>query len=110
MTEQTLKVPLDRAQPQLATPVLQVVHRVNTRFLLEQAGVKTGVKANEADSGAVTRVRRFGSAAHLDFALQGLVQDGVSTRGTVGEPEFVEVPAPTDEALQAVLHSIITRR
>ena len=35
--------------------------------------------------------------------------DGVYRRGTDGEPEFVEVPAPTDEALQAVLHKIITR-
>ena len=26
-----------------------------------------------------------------------------------GEPVFVEVPAPTDDALQAVLHKIITR-
>jgi len=26
-----------------------------------------------------------------------------------GEPVFVEVPAPTDEALQAVLHKIIIR-
>ena len=38
-----------------------------------------------------------------------LVLDGVYRRGTEGEPEFVEVPAPTDEALQAVLHKIITR-
>ena len=30
-------------------------------------------------------------------------------RGVDGEPHFVEVPAPTDEALQAVLHKIITR-
>ena len=35
--------------------------------------------------------------------------DGVYRRGTDGAPEFVEVPAPTDEALQAVLHKIITR-
>jgi len=28
---------------------------------------------------------------------------------TDGEPVFVEVPAPTDEALQTVLHKIITR-
>ena len=35
--------------------------------------------------------------------------DGVYRRGTDGEPEIVEVPAPTDEALQAVLHKIITR-
>ena len=30
-------------------------------------------------------------------------------RGIDGTPEFVEVPEPTDEALQAVLHKIITR-
>ena len=35
--------------------------------------------------------------------------DGVYRRGTDGEPVFVEAPAPTDEALQAVLHKIITR-
>ena len=49
------------AQPKLVTPVLQVVHRVITRFLLKQAGVK----ADEADSGAVTLIQRFGSAANL---------------------------------------------
>ena len=41
------------AQPQLLTPVLQVVHRVLTRFLLEQAGLK----ADETDSGAVTLIQ-----------------------------------------------------
>ena len=35
--------------------------------------------------------------------------EGVYRRGTDGTPEFVAVPAPTDEALQAVLHKIITR-
>ena len=35
--------------------------------------------------------------------------DGVYRRGTDGAPEFVEVPAPTDEALQSVLRKIITR-
>ena len=35
--------------------------------------------------------------------------DGVYRRGTEGEPLFVQVPAPTDEALHAVLHRIITR-
>ena len=38
------------AQPKLRTPVLEVVHRVITRHLLGQAGLK----ADEADSGAVT--------------------------------------------------------
>ncbi len=40
------------AQPKLVTPVLQVVHRVITRHLLKQAGLK----ADEADSGAVTPI------------------------------------------------------
>jgi hypothetical protein len=30
-------------------------------------------------------------------------------RGVHGEPRFVEVPAPSDEALQALLHKIVTR-
>jgi len=85
--------------------VLKVVHRVITRFLLKQASAK----ADEADSGAVTLIQRFGSAANLNIHLHCLVLDGVYRRGSEGAPEFVEVPAPTDEALQAVLHKIITR-
>jgi len=40
-------------QPKLLTPVLQVVHRVVTRFLLDQPKVK----AEQADSGAVTLIQ-----------------------------------------------------
>jgi hypothetical protein len=49
------------AQPKLVTPVLQVVHRVTTRHLLGQAGLNV----DEAGSGAVTLIQRFGSAANL---------------------------------------------
>ncbi len=93
------------AQPKLVTPVRQVVHRVITRHLLGQAGLK----ADEADSGAVTLIQRFRSAANLNIHLHCLVLDGVYRRGSDGVPEFVEVPAPTNEALQAVLRKIITR-
>jgi hypothetical protein len=41
--------------------------------------------------------------------LHCLVPDGVYRSGTEGATEFVEFAAPTDEALQAVLHNIITR-
>ena len=85
--------------------MLQVVHCVLTRFLLEQAGLK----ADEADSGAVTLIQRFGSPANLNIHLHCLVLDGVYRCSTEGDPVFVEVSAPTDEALQAVLHKIITR-
>ena len=93
------------AQSKLVTPVLQVVHRMITRHLLGQAGLK----AEEADSGAVTLIQRFGSAANLNIHLHCLVLDGVYRRSAEGAPQFVEVAAPTDEALQAVLHRIITR-
>ena len=75
-----------------------------TSFLLDQAGLK----AEQADSGAVTLIQRFGSAANLNIHLHCLVLDGVYQR-TDGDPVFVEVPAPTDEALQALLHKIIAR-
>ena len=44
--------------------MLQVVHRVITRHLLGQAGGNVE-GADEADSGAVTLIQRFGSAANL---------------------------------------------
>jgi hypothetical protein len=62
----------------LVTPVLQVVHRVITCHLLGQAGLK----ADEADSDAVTLIQRFGWAANLNIHLHCLVLDGVYRRGT----------------------------
>ena len=55
--------------------VLQVVHRVSRRFLLDQAGLK----ADEADSGAVTLIQRFGSAANVNIHLHCLVLAGLYT-------------------------------
>ena len=67
------------AQPKLVTPVLQVVHRVITRHLLNQAGLE----ADEADSGAVTLIQRFGSAANLNIHMHCLVLDGVYRGGAL---------------------------
>jgi len=58
------------AQPKLVTPVLQVAHRVITRHLLSQAGLK----AVEADSGAFALIQRFGSAANLNVHVHCLMQ------------------------------------
>ena len=93
------------AQPKLVTPVLQVVHNVITRHLLGQVALKEA----EVDSGAVKLIQRFGSAANLNIHLHCLVLDGVYRRIAEEAPEFVEAPAATDEALQSVLHKIITR-
>jgi hypothetical protein len=93
------------AQPEWVTPVQHVVQRVVTRHLL--AGV--GLEAEEGHSGAVTLIRRFGSAANLDVHLQCLVLDRVYRCGADGVPSFVEVNAPTDDERHALLQTVIGR-
>ena len=92
---QTLRAPDWLATITLA-PVLHLLGQV-------------GLKADEADSGAVTLIQRFGSAANLNIHLHCLVLDGVYRHNADGAPVFVEVPAPTEDALQTVLHKIISR-
>jgi hypothetical protein len=93
------------AQPELVTPVLQVVQRVVTRHLLAAAGLV----ADEGHSGAVTLIQRFGSAANLNIHLHCLVLDGVYRCHADGAPSFVEAGAPTDEELHALLQTVIAR-
>jgi hypothetical protein len=92
------------AHPELLTPVLRIVHRVIAGFLLKQAGQKRAT----ADTGAVTLIQRFGSAANLNIHLHCLVLDGVYRR-TGGEPVFQEARAPTGKELQGLLEKIIVR-
>ena len=64
------------------------------------------------------RLARHAARRSADEALAGLTPDPVLAaelgevalyrRGSDGGPTFVEVPAPTDEALPTVLHKIIT--
>jgi hypothetical protein len=93
------------AQPELVTPVLQVVQRVLTRYLLDSAQLKT----DEGHGGAVTLIQRFGSAANLNIHLHCLVLDGVYRCGGVGLPSFIEVSAPSDDELHALLQTVIAR-
>ncbi len=93
------------AQPQLVTPVLQVVQRAITRHLLDAAELP----ADEGQGGAVTLIQRFGSAGNLSIHLHCLVLDGVYRRGADGAPTFVETEAPADDELHALLQTVITR-
>jgi hypothetical protein len=104
----TLPIPLRvllAAQPELVTPVLQVVQRVVERHLLDH----TGLKSDEGQGGAVTLIQRFGSAANLNIHLHCLVLDGVYRCDGDGAPSFVEAGAPTDEELHALLQTVIAR-
>ena len=60
------------SQPQLLSPVLQVIHRTISSFLIKQAGFR----ADEAHTGAITLIQRFGSAANLNIHLHCLFLDG----------------------------------
>lgn len=84
--------------------MLRIVHCVITRFLLKQAAVKRC----SADTGAVTLIQRFGSAANLNIHLHCLVLDGVYRR-TEAEPDFQEARAPTRAELEGLLDKIIVR-
>jgi hypothetical protein len=74
------------AQPELLTAVLRIVHRVIARFLLKQAGLSRAT----ADTGAVTLIQRFGSAANLNIHLHCLVLDGVYRRIAAGGARLLE--------------------
>ncbi len=53
-------------------------------------------------------IQRFGSAANLNIHLHCLVLDGVYRTKPNGELIFIQVPAPTEQALQLLLRAIIT--
>ena len=91
-------------QPQLLSPVLQVIHRALSTFVITHAGLTR----KQAQTGAVTLIQRFGSAANLNIHLHGLLLDGVY-RLTDSGPVFQAIPAPSAEQLQTVLTRIITR-
>ena len=92
--------------PELLTLVLRILHRAIHTHLLKQ----TGVKRDDAASGAITLIQRFGSAANLNTHLHALVLDGVYQTGEAeGAPVFIEATAPSNEQLQTLLHKIIRR-
>jgi Putative transposase/Transposase zinc-binding domain len=92
--------------PELLTPVLRILHRAIHTHLLKQAKVKR----EQAASGAITLIQRFGSAANLNTHLHALVLDGVYQTGEVeGASKFIEAPAPSNEQLQTLINKIIRR-
>ncbi len=92
------------ANPHLLSPVLQVVNRAISSFLIKQAGLKR----SQAQGGAVTLIQRFGSAGNLNIHLHHLALDGVY-RVTGVVAVFHRVRNPTTEELQALLGRIIKR-
>jgi hypothetical protein len=92
--------------PELLTPVLRILHRAIHTHLIKQ----TEVEREQAASGAITLIQRFGSAANLNTHLHALVLDGVYQTGDDADaPVFMQAPAPNNEQLQTLLNKIIHR-
>jgi len=91
-------------QPHLLSPVLQVITRAFSTFLIKRAGFTRA----QAQTGAVTLIQRFGSAANPNIHLHCLMLDGVY-RLTDGAPVFHAVPAPSPDELETLLARIINR-
>ena len=94
--------------PHLITPVLHIIQRVIHSHHLKQ----TGLERDNAASGGVTLIQRFGSAANLNIHLHGLMLDGVyqiSSNTDDHAPAFIEAAAPEQSQLQTLLHKIINR-
>jgi len=66
------------------------------------------LKRIEAQTGAITLIQRFGSAANFNIHLHCLVLDGVY-RTQNGVAEFCSVRPPMAEQLQSLLSQIIHR-
>jgi hypothetical protein len=92
------------ARPELITPVLTVIQRLITTYLIQQSGISRA----DAHTGAVTLIQRFGSAANLNIHLHCLVLDGVYTQGQ-GGAVFHPVAPPSNTQLQDLLQHLIRR-
>jgi hypothetical protein len=93
---------------QLLAHVLQMVHRVIATFLIQQAGLQR----NEAHTGVVTLIQRFGSAANLNIRLHCLVLIGVyrTTMGGVETQQLSQQGAYERPRLQAEQHQHAEQR
>ena len=86
--------------------VLAIFIRAVTGFQREkakQAGFKNG------ESGSVTLVQRFGGSANLNIHFHTLMMEGVYREEEDGKAIFHELPAPTNEEIQALLTKIQMR-
>jgi hypothetical protein len=74
----------------MSQKTIQVIHRVIATFLIKQAGLKR----TEANTGAVTLIQRFGSAANLNIHLHSLVLDGIyrNSEGTAFSMRWLPPP------------------
>jgi hypothetical protein len=91
--------------PQVLSKVLGIVNRVISTHLIKKAGVK----ATQAQTGAVTLIQRFGSALNLNVHFHMLFIDGAYQEKHNGQLRFHRVDAPTASELNTLVAAISQR-
>lgn len=98
----SLPIPLHyllATHPCLITPVLQVIHHAISTSLIKPSLIKqAGLKRIEAQTGAITLIKRFGSAANLNIHQHRMEFDWVNSIRE-GDPEFHRVRSTITEQL-----------
>jgi len=85
--------------------VLGIVYRMIASHLLKKARVL----AEQAQTGAVTLIQRFGSALNLNIHFHMLFLDGVYAEDRHGVSQFFRVKAPSHAELVALAHQLSHR-
>ena len=91
--------------PQVMSQVLGIVNRSISTHLTKKAGVK----ATQAQTGAVTLIQRFGSALNLNVHFHMLFIDGVYQEKHNGQLRFHRVNAATTSELNTLVATISQR-
>ena len=94
------------SQPAIMTGVLGIVYRAIATHLVHKAGFTR----NNAHTGAVTLIQRFGSALNLNIHFHMLFLDGAYIAGTKGaSARFHRVNEPSSSELTQLVHTIAHR-
>ncbi|MDN5938380.1 MAG: IS91 family transposase [Salinisphaera sp.] len=93
------------SRPEQMSRVLGIVYRVIATHLIRKAGFTR----NDAHTGAVTLIQRFGSALNLNLHFHMLFLDGVYVEGGDGRLRFRWVKAPLSAELTGLADTIARR-
>ncbi len=91
--------------PAMMGDALAIIYRAISTYLIHQAGY---IKQT-ASTGAVTLIQRFGGALNLNVHFHMLFLDGVYIKDQSGKLRFKQLPKPSVESLQALVHTISHR-
>jgi hypothetical protein len=77
--------------------------------LARHLAAHVAARGTRVQTGAVTVIQRFGSAANLNVHFHCLALDGAYRIGADGQPRFVAAAVPTPARLHALLAAMIAR-